>query len=103
LKPLVATTMERSPLFPKVPSMTELGYECMFPTFIAFFIPKGVPGDRKQILVDALKKAAESAEFTNTVTKIGMQRVWVGPDELKALLSSLKSSVDRVVTWKAAK
>lgn len=103
LKPLVATTAERSALFPDVPTMKELGYDCVFPTFIAFFIPKGVPADRKQILVDALKKASESAEFTNTVTKIGMQRVWVGPEELQALLNSLKSSVDRVGAWKAGK
>ena len=103
LRPLVATTAERSPLFPNVPTVRELGYDYEFPTFIAFFMPKGVPAERKRIIVDAFKKAAESDAFTNTVTKMGMQRVWVGPDELTALLASLQSYVDKVAAWKAGK
>ena len=103
LRPLVATTAGRSPLFPNIPTVRELGYDWEFPTFIAFFMPKGVPAERKRIIVDAFKKAAESDEFTNTVTKMGMQRVWVGPDELTALLASLQSYVDKVAAWKAGK
>ena len=103
LKPLAASTEERSPLFPDVPTMKELGYDCVFPTFIAFFMPKGVPADRKQILVDAFKKAAQSPDFVNKVKNMGMQLVWVGPEELTELLNKLESTVDRVVAWKEGK
>ena len=103
LRPLVATTAKRSPLFPDIPTAMELGYDLQYPAFFAFYMPKGVPADRKQIIVNAFKKAAGTDKFAGTVAKLGMQRVWEGPEQLAERLNNLQSSVDKVAAWKMGK
>ena len=101
LRPLVATTAERSPLFPDVPTVRELGYEWEFPTFVAVYTAKGVPADVKDALVKAVKTAVESEEYQSTISKMGMQPVWVGPDEVTDLFQRMKAYVDQAAAWKA--
>jgi tripartite-type tricarboxylate transporter receptor subunit TctC len=86
LRPLLVFTNERSPLFPDVPTAKEIGYEVIVVLFRAVGAPKGTPKEVKDILADAFKKAIENQEFQKMVKEMGLQPIFIGPDEARVFL-----------------
>jgi tripartite-type tricarboxylate transporter receptor subunit TctC len=86
LRPLLVFTGERSPLFPDVPTAREIGSDVMVVLFRAVGAPKGTPKDVKEVLADAFKKAIENPEFQKMVKEMGLQPVFIGPDEARSFL-----------------
>ena len=65
-----------------VPTATELGIPVVLSTVRGFVTRKGVPGDRKKQLEDAMIKAMEHKYFQSFLTDIGLDSTSVvGADE----------------------
>ena len=73
--------------YPKIPTMTELGYKEDIPSaWLAFFAPSGVPEEVKKALVPAIEKAAKNNEIKAKIEKIGFIVDYKSPIELRKLL-----------------
>lgn len=79
LRPLVVFTHTRSNLFPDVPTAKEMGHDLAVYLWRAVGVPKGVPQDVKDTLVDAFKKAVEDPEFQKMVKEMGLEPIFLGP------------------------
>jgi tripartite-type tricarboxylate transporter receptor subunit TctC len=86
LRPLLVFTNERSPVFPDVPTAKEFGYDVIVVLFRAVGAPKGTPKEVKDVLADAFKKAIENPDFQKMVKEMGLQPIFIGPDEAGAFL-----------------
>jgi tripartite-type tricarboxylate transporter receptor subunit TctC len=86
LRPLLVFGNERSPMFPDVPTATEIGYDLNVVLFRAIGAPKGTSKDVKDILADAFKKAIANPEFQKMVKEMGLQPIFIGPDDAGAFL-----------------
>lgn len=86
LRPLLLFTNERSPMFPDVPTAKEIGHDLVVVNFRAVAAPKGIPKDVKDALAEAFKKAIENAEFQKLVKDMGLQPIFIGPDESRSFL-----------------
>jgi tripartite-type tricarboxylate transporter receptor subunit TctC len=62
----------KTPVFPDVPTMTDLGYKRnMSPVWFGFFLPTGVPEPVKKVLAASLEKSIKSPEFASAVQNLG--------------------------------
>lgn len=59
---------------PEIPTFKQaLGIEqILFPSFLAIFVPKGTPEDRKKVIHDTVKKALEDPDFKKTMKKLNI-------------------------------
>lgn len=64
---------QRHPKFPSVATAKEQGYPVTATVWAGLAVPKGTPADRVQKIHDAFKKALESDEVKNIVSKNGGQ------------------------------
>jgi len=72
---------QRSPSFPNVPTIVELGYPGMFlPAYTGIYIHKNTPEPIKKILMDALKKVYDDPAFKKGIANLGVEPKWGGPD-----------------------
>jgi len=71
LKILLMPSAKRSPLFPKVPTAKEAGYDAVLDLFRGLSVPKGTPNAVKKKLADAMAKAAKSKAFMGLAKKKG--------------------------------
>jgi len=57
---------------PEIPTFKQaLGIEQkLLPAFLAIFVPKGTPEDRKKVIHDSVKKALEDPDFKKTMKKL---------------------------------
>lgn len=62
---------QRHPRFPSVATAKEQGYPVTATVWAGLAAPKGTPADRVQKIHDAFKKALESEEVRNSVSKTG--------------------------------
>lgn len=72
LRVLTVLDGERSTLFPEVPSSTEEGYAPGLNAWSGFFGPKGMSGETRRLLVDAIRVAFEAPEFRKVCEERGM-------------------------------
>lgn len=81
LRPLAVVASERNPVYPDVPTVTELGYPTLAPLFSwwGIFAPKGLPDDVKQKLVEAAKKIDDAGDLASFVHKSGGETLEFGP------------------------
>jgi len=86
LRPLLLFTNERSPMFPDVPTAKEIGHDLVVVLFRAVGAPKGTPKEIKDVLADAFKKAIANPEFQKMVKEMGLQPIFIGPDEARLFL-----------------
>jgi tripartite-type tricarboxylate transporter receptor subunit TctC len=86
LRPLLLFTNERSPMFPDVRTAKEIGHDLVVVLFRAVGAPKGTPNDVKDVLADAFKKAIANPEFQKMVKEMGLQPIFIGPDEARLFL-----------------
>jgi tripartite-type tricarboxylate transporter receptor subunit TctC len=61
---------ERSPEYPDVPTLSELGYSVPFPYFMGIGAPKGMPEPVIRRLEDAFTKAYNDPEFTDAMKSL---------------------------------
>jgi len=90
---------ERSPLFPDIPTMTELGYG-LNPTRIYFGIvaPAGTPGQIVRKLRDKIAAIGNDPEFRQKrMIEMGLDPVLDTPEDFAAYLKQDRANAERVV------
>ena len=75
---------ERSPAFPDVPTMKELGYDVEYYLWVAVFAPKNIPVHAFQALQEATRKAVQEPDFRSAMDKIQVPIAYQSADEFNA-------------------
>jgi tripartite-type tricarboxylate transporter receptor subunit TctC len=80
---------KKSPQFPKVPTMTDLGYKQeLLSSWFGLFAPAGLPENVKKILAPAIEKAIRNPETKAKIERIeGFIVDYKSPEEYKKILS----------------
>ncbi len=94
---LVEFSSEQNPSFPTVPPISELGYELETGSFIIIAAPSGTPKAVISSLESAYKKAFESKDFTDWVTKIGVTPSWLGSADVSIWMTDLQAKTFAVM------
>lgn len=76
----------RSPHFPNVPCLKELGYDVTNETIHSFVGPAGLPQDVVTKLESTFKKAMESQEFKTAVDRVYLTPFFMGSQEYDRFL-----------------
>jgi tripartite-type tricarboxylate transporter receptor subunit TctC len=71
VRPLVVLTDARSPSFPDVPAVKELGYSVSVPGFGGLYAPRGIPDTVLSTLGQACAKIVQDAAFRQLVERTG--------------------------------
>lgn len=88
-KLLCHLSSERSPIFPDVPTATELGYACDGHSWGAFGVPVGTPDDVVQMLTDATKKALNSDSIKEVLSERGFDEYYVAGSEFQTIAEEM--------------
>ncbi len=87
VKALAVDSESRSPLFPDVPTLEELGFANLAPVYFAFVAPAGVPKPILQKLHDEIVAIGNAPEFRKTrLIDIGIVPVFDTPEHLAQYL-----------------
>lgn len=96
LKILLMPSDKRSPLFPKVPTAKEAGYDVVLDLFRGLSVPKGTPDAVKMKLADAMSKAAKSQAFMDLAKQKGFTVAPMGHKEFSTFLASEDAKVKSI-------
>lgn len=90
--PILILNDKRSPHFPKVPSITELGYPQLagLGSPYAISAPPGTPKDIQAVLRKAVMKVAGSDAFKTWADGVGFQPTNYGPEKTWAVVNNLE-------------
>lgn len=94
LKALAIMADERSPKFPDVPTLKEMGINWSAGTWRGIAAPKGTPKEIIDILYKALTEITKSDEFKDFMARNGFGIKIRGPEEFKKFLA------EQDKTWK---
>ncbi len=75
---------ERSPKFPDMPTLKELGVDMTYSLDRGVVAPKGTPPEIIAHWADVLKRAAENQELVDSLAAKGTPVKWVGPEDYAA-------------------
>jgi tripartite-type tricarboxylate transporter receptor subunit TctC len=68
----------------------------VFEERIITFAPSGTPKDRIEVIARALRAAMDDPELVERYKGLGIDRVFIAGDRLRALLNELKGSITKV-------
>ena len=86
LRALASTTVERTALFPQVPTMRESGVDMVVNVWYMLHAPAATPRDIVQKLADAAVKAARSPDTKQRLADMGAEPVGLMPDDAARFL-----------------
>lgn len=96
VRALAVTSAKRSPLFPNVPTIAELGYpELTFTNDYALYAPAGTPPEITRLLSTEVVKALHTPDLRNRLASQGTEAVGSTPEELREYVHR------EVKRWKA--
>jgi tripartite-type tricarboxylate transporter receptor subunit TctC len=88
VKALAVDSEARSPLFPGVPTLQELGFPNLAPVYFAFVAPAGVPKEVVRKLYDEIAAIGNDPDFRKSrLTDIGVVPVFDSPEHLAGYLT----------------
>ncbi len=91
-------TSERSPFYPDVPTLMELGYDYSIEDWRTVIVPAGVPDSVKETLMGAAEFASESEEFRAvTEDNIFFPVVYMDQDEMEENVRRVRASTEEVM------
>jgi tripartite-type tricarboxylate transporter receptor subunit TctC len=98
VKALAVDSDSRSPLFPDVPTLGELGFANLAPVYFAFVAPAGVPQPIIQRLHDEIAAIGNEPEFRKArLTDIGIVPVFDTPEHLGRYLADQRAIGSRLI------
>ncbi len=97
LRVLAVTSEKRSPAYPDVPTLKELGHDIVMESFRAMAVPKGTPADVKKTLTDAFTKAYNAKEYQETATKAKQDIYYRNAEDFLKFLDDLYPKVNAVI------
>lgn len=75
----------KSPAFPEIPTLTELGYRQNLPgIWFAFYAPAGVPAEVTRVLVPAIEKVVKDPAIAARLAPFGMVQDYAPPEKVLA-------------------
>lgn len=83
LRALAVLDSRRSSLYPDVAAVGELGHEFGANAWSGFYAPAGLPADRRDTLVLAMREAAATDEFEKLCKERGMEVAFQDPAEFR--------------------
>jgi len=90
---LAFLTRERSPFYPDVPTLVELGYPYAMDDFRSFFLPGGTPDEIVQAFEDAARMAVEHPQFVDvTVDNTLHPIVFMDAEETEATIREIREA-----------
>ena len=91
-------TSTKSPEFPTIPTMAELGYaQNLLGVWLAFFAPAGVPAEVSRVLVPAIEKAAKDPAIAARLATLGVVQDYVAPEGLQAEIRAEQKIVEDMI------
>lgn len=91
-------TSNKSPEFPAIPTMTELGYsQNLLGVWLAFFAPSGVPAEVSRVLVPAIEKAAKDPAVAAKLASLGVVQDYQPPDNLMGEIRAEQAIVEEMI------
>ncbi len=95
---LAFLTRERSPFYPDVPTLVELGYPYAMDDFRSFFLPPGTPDEIVQAFEDAARMATENQAFIDvTVDNTFHPIVFMDAVETEAALREIRAANEELM------
>jgi tripartite-type tricarboxylate transporter receptor subunit TctC len=85
---LLMNTEKRSPMFPDVPTLKELGCPVLVELFRGISVPKGTPKPIIQKLAAAFEKGAQSPDFQKLAKKNGFDISFLGAEKFQKYLKA---------------
>jgi len=80
LRILAVLTTQRDPMFPNVPCARELGYDVDIGAWGGLALPKNVPKQIRQILLEGFRKAFKDPKFVDLMKERGVRLAWLEGD-----------------------
>jgi tripartite-type tricarboxylate transporter receptor subunit TctC len=75
----------KSPAFPEIPTLTELGYRQNLPgIWFAFYAPAGLPAEVTKVLVPAIEKVVKDPGVAAKLAPFGMVQDYTPPEKVVA-------------------
>ncbi|MCC5965535.1 MAG: tripartite tricarboxylate transporter substrate binding protein [Natronohydrobacter sp.] len=89
---------ERSPFYPDVPTLIELGYDYSIEDYRTIIVPAGVPDDVKERLIAAAEFASTHQSFIDiTEGNTFFPVVMIGQDEMEANVRRIRAATEEVM------
>ena len=89
---------ERSPFYPDVPTLMELGYDYSIEDYRTIIVPSGVPEDVKARLIEAAEHASTSQAFIDiTEGNTFFPVVFIGQEEMEAHVRRIREATEEVM------
>jgi tripartite-type tricarboxylate transporter receptor subunit TctC len=89
---------ERSPFYPEVPTLMELGYDYSIEDYRVLIVPAGTDETAKQRLIEAAEYASESEAFRAvTEDNTFFPVVFIGQDEMEENVRRIRASTEEVM------
>ena len=91
-------TSNKSPEFPAIPTMTELGYsQNLLGVWLAFFAPAGVPAEVTRVLVPAIETVAKDPAVAAKLATLGVVQDYQPPEKLEAEIRAEQAVVEEMI------
>jgi tripartite-type tricarboxylate transporter receptor subunit TctC len=75
----------KSPAFPEIPTLTDLGYRQNLPgIWFAFYGPSGLPAEVTKVLVPAIEKVMKDPAIAAKLAPLGMVQDYAPPEKIVA-------------------
>ncbi len=97
IRSVALTSLDRTPLFPDVPTLKELGYDIYLENMKGFVAPANTPKERIMFLHDAFKKAYDHPAFIKLCSSLKIERAYLGPDDFRKALQSMYDQIGTVI------
>ncbi|TVQ01117.1 MAG: tripartite tricarboxylate transporter substrate binding protein, partial [Roseinatronobacter sp.] len=89
---------ERSPFYPDVPTLMELGYDYSIEDYRTLIVPTGVPQEVKDRLMSAAEFASESQSFKDiTEGNTFFPVVYIPQDEMEENIRRIRAATEEVM------
>jgi tripartite-type tricarboxylate transporter receptor subunit TctC len=97
LRALASFGGQRSPAYPDVPTLKELGYDIEFYLWVGLFAPKDTPDSVVNFWRDASKKAVADDKFKQAITNLGQDIAFMDQPEFKTFWDADAKRVEAAV------
>jgi tripartite-type tricarboxylate transporter receptor subunit TctC len=88
---------KRSKALPDVPTMKELGYDLEYYLWVGMFAPKGTPDNAIAYLRQAMRQAADTAQFKTALTNLGQELEYMDQPEFQAFWDADAKRIEAAV------
>ncbi|ADK79964.1 tripartite tricarboxylate transporter substrate binding protein [Sediminispirochaeta smaragdinae] len=97
LKYLAIPSLKRSSYFPEIPTFIEEGIDIVNSAYKGFYVPKGTPQERIDILAEAFRQMSQDEKFIEVMERTKQEIVWAPAEDLKKLDDQMRDSFGKAV------